>query len=164
MRVAQMLFVGLLAALLPNPALAQTVTGNLDGRVTDPAGAAVHGAQVGARSAAMGVERRTQTNPEGYFEIPFLPIGTYDVSVTMKGFATLVAQRNMVTLNKTTTLNLSLQVSEVQVSVTVSDVAPMIDVTSGQIRRSIDDVMVSQLPVAGRDFRSIVNIFPGVQS
>src|SRR6266567_146530 len=152
-RVAQMLFVGLLAALLPIPALAQTVTGNLDGHITDPAGAAVPGAQVVAHSAAMGVERMTRTNPEGYFEIPFLPIGTYDVSVTMKGFATLTAQGNMVSLNKTTTLNLSLQVSEVQASVTVSDVAPMIDVTSGQIRRSIDDTMVSQLPVASRDFR-----------
>src|SRR5258708_10084086 len=134
-RVAEMFVVGLLAALLPIPALAQTVTGNLDGHITDPAGAAVPGAQVVAHSAAMGVERMTRTNPEGYFEIPFLPIGTYDVSVTMKGFATLVAQRNMVTLNKTTTLNLSLQASEVQVSVTVRHVAPLSDGSSGQTRR-----------------------------
>lgn len=143
---------------------AQTVTGNLDGHIADPGGGLVPGVEVVARDAAIGVERTTRTNEAGYFQIPFLPLGVYDVTVSAQGFATLVATGNTITLNKTTTLNLKLQVSAVQASVTVNESPQLIDVTSGQIARSIQDVMVSQLPVAGRDFRSLFAIFPGFQT
>src|SRR5215475_7135397 len=81
----------------------QTVTGGLDGHVTDSAGGAIPNAQVTARDATAGVERATRTNDAGYFSMPFIPIGTYDVTVSMKGFANLVSTNNTVTLNKTTT-------------------------------------------------------------
>jgi len=29
----------------------------------------------------MGAERTTRTNRAGYFEMPFLPIGAYDITV-----------------------------------------------------------------------------------
>src|SRR6266852_4772584 len=145
MHLANMRAVILLSACLSTTAVAQTVTGNLDGHVVDPAGAAVAGARILARSTTTGIERTTQTDQAGYFEIAFLPVGGYNVTVSMKGFATLIAQGNQVSLNKTTTLSLTLQVSDVQASVTVNDAAPLIDLTSGQISRGIDDVMVSQL-------------------
>jgi hypothetical protein len=154
----------ILLALLCGTAGGQTVTGNLDGHVTDQDGGVIPGVQVTAHSPSTGVERTTQTNETGYFQMPFLPIGSYDITIAAKGFATLEVKGNAVTLNKTTTLNLTLQVSTVQQSVTVTETAQLIDVTSGQIRRGLDDVMVSQLPVGGRDFRSIVSIFPGFQS
>ena len=144
--------------------LAQTVTGGLDGHVTDSAGGAIPGAQVVARDSSAGVERTTRTNEAGYFSMPFIPIGTYDVTVTMKGFANLISNGNVVTLNKTTTLNLVLQVSAVQESVTVNELARFIDVASGEVRRGLDDTMVEQLPVSGRDFRNIVAYFAGFQS
>src|SRR5215471_18762844 len=112
---------------------AQTVTGNLDGRITDPSGGAIPGLQVVARNMDTGVERVTVTNEDGYFAMPFLPIGIYDMTVAGKGFATLVTQGNVVTLNKTTTLNLSLQLSSIQQSVTVSEAPQLIDLASGQI-------------------------------
>jgi hypothetical protein len=143
---------------------AQTVTGNLDGHVTDPAGAVIAGAQVVARSAETGVERTTRTNGAGYFQMSFLPIGAYDVSVEAKGFSLMVAKDSTVTLNKTTTLNLTLQVSAVQQSVTVDEAAQMIDVTSGQIIRGIEGPVLAELPVSGRDFRSIISILPGFQT
>src|SRR5260370_14425671 len=145
-------------------AFGQTVTGNLDGHLTGPAGSVIPGVEVVAHGAGTGVERSSRTNQDGYFELPFLPIGSYDVTASMKGFATTVAKGNLVTLNKTSTLNLVLQVSAVQASVTVTDAAQLIEVTSGQIGRSIDDVMLSQLPVSGRDFRTILSIFPGFQT
>jgi outer membrane receptor protein involved in Fe transport len=143
---------------------AQTVTGNLDGHVSDPTGAAIVGAQVVAHSPETGVKRTTQSNESGYFSMAFLPIGAYDVTVTMNGFASLSAKGNVVTLNKSTTLSLTLQMSSLQTAITVEESAQLIDVSSGQIRRSIEDVMVAQLPVSGRDFRNILNIFPGFQT
>ena len=154
----------LLAGVFSGGLSGQTVTGSLDGHVVDPAGAAVAGAQVTAKSPQTGVERTTQSNESGYFNVAFLPIGTYDVTVTMSGFAGLSVKDNVVSLNKSTTLKLALQVSAVQTAITVEDSAQMIDVASGQIRRSIEDVMVAELPVGGRDFRNILAIFPGFQT
>src|SRR4029077_4929303 len=51
-----------------------------------------------------------------------------------------------------------------QASVTVNEAAQLIDVSRNQIRRNIADVVLSQLPVSGRDFRPIVSIFPGFQT
>jgi hypothetical protein len=145
-------------------ALAQTVTGGLDGHLTDPAGGAVPGAEVVARDSVTGVERSTRTNDTGYFSIPFVPIGTYDVTVAMKGFATTTVKDNDVTLNKVTTVNLVLQVSAVQQSVTVTETTLPIDVSSGEIRRGLDNTMIEDLPVGGRDFRSMMTYLPGFQS
>jgi len=58
---------------------AQTVTGTLDGRITDQTGAVVPQAQVTAKHVATGVERNTTTNDSGYFQMPFLPLGEYQV-------------------------------------------------------------------------------------
>lgn len=143
---------------------AQTVTGNLDGHVSDPAGAAIPGAQVVARSPQTGVERSTQTNESGYFNMTFLPIGTYDVTVKSQGFSDFTQKGNTVSVNKSTTLNVTLQLAGVQTAITVEDASQLIDVTTGQLRRSIEDVMVAELPVAGRDFRNILTIFPGFQT
>src|SRR5580704_15160518 len=100
-RFAYTSLVCLAGAFLSISGHSQTVTGNLDGHITDPAGGAVAGVEIVARGVAMGVERTTRTNQEGYFEMPFLPIGAYDVTASMKGFATTVAKGNVVTLNKT---------------------------------------------------------------
>jgi hypothetical protein len=156
--------IGLWILLGASLSFAQTVTGNLDGHVTDPAGAAVVGAQVVAHSLETGVERTTETNEAGYFNMAFLPIGTYDVTVKLKGFSEMLAKGNVVSLNKSTTLALTMQVSTVQTSVTVEESAQLIDVTSGQVRRSIEDTMVGQLPISGRDFRNLVTLFPGFQT
>jgi len=160
---------GVLRALLSGVCLAgigwtQTVTGGLDGHVTDQAGAGVPGAEVLAHDPVAGVERASRTNDTGYFSIPFVPIGTYDVTVTMKGFARVTVKDNPVTLNKVTSLNVVLQVSALQESVTVTDTAQAIDVTSGEIRRGLDNTMIEDLPVSGRDFRSMMTYLPGFQS
>src|SRR5215471_1911969 len=155
-----------LAALLFFAALgsAQTVTGGLDGHVTDAAGGAIPNARVTANDPVAGVERTTRTNAAGYFSMPFVPIGTYSVSVSMQGFSTLTSQGNQVALNKITTLNLVLEVSAVQSSVTVTGQNDLVDVASGEIRRGLDSSIIDELPVSGRDFRSIMNYLPGFQS
>src|SRR5689334_21033096 len=99
---------------------AQTVTGTLDGHITDQGGAVVPLAQVTAKNLATGVERGAMTNDSGYYQMTFLPLGGYQVTASLQGFTTVIAERVEVTLNKTTTLNLSLRVSAVKESVTVT--------------------------------------------
>jgi hypothetical protein len=119
---------------------------------------------VTAKNIATGVERNSATNENGYYQIPFLPLGEYEVTASATGFATLLAEKVDIALNKTTTVNLSLRISSVKEFLTVTDAAPLIDLTSGQIRRSLESTMVENLPSAGRNFLGFATLLPGFQS
>src|SRR5438105_7188031 len=77
-------FVLALAAIAP--LAAQTVTGTVEGRVTDPSGAVMPASEIGARNIETGLVRTTKTNPDGYYHLTFLPVGQYVVSADSKGF------------------------------------------------------------------------------
>src|SRR4051794_10989411 len=85
-RVAALL---LLAALLPRAAPAQESIrdASLGGRVTDPSGAVVVGAEVTARQAETNLTATTETDGSGRFRFAYLRIGPYEVTVRKAGFA-----------------------------------------------------------------------------
>jgi hypothetical protein len=144
-------------------AVAQTVTGTLEGRVTDPAGAFVPAAQVRVKEISTGMTRSSETNTEGSFQIPYLPLGTYDVSTEAPGFQAQTV-RATIELNRTTVLNVNLAVAGTQQAITVTGVAPIVDPTGGQIRRSVSEELIETIPIAGRDFRQLFRIIPGFQA
>lgn len=143
---------------------AQTVTGTMSGHVVDSSGAAVPGVKVIAHSEETGATREALANSEGYYLISFLPIGSYEITAQMQGFATATRNNVPVTLNKTTSVDFALTLPGVQQSVTVTDVAPLVDVASGQIRRSLDDTFIGVLPSGSRNFLGIAALFPGFQT
>src|SRR6516225_12430382 len=65
-------------------------TGTLLGTVTDKTGGVVPGASVNASNKSTGLSRDAVTNEAGQYRFDLLPAGTYEVRVTMKGFATVV--------------------------------------------------------------------------
>ena len=65
---------------------AQVITSQLTGRVTDATGALVPGAQVEIMNRDTGLDRTAQTNDDGYYTVPLLPPGQYQVSVKKEGF------------------------------------------------------------------------------
>ena len=64
---------------------AQTVTGTIEGRVSDQTGAVVVGATIALRNIETGQERSVTSNSEGYYRAPFLPIGPYRVAASQTG-------------------------------------------------------------------------------
>src|SRR5215475_12288130 len=76
------------ATVLP----AQEAGGTITGTVTDPAGAAVAGANVSIKNTATGVDRATTTTSDGVYAAPNLIPGSYEITVTAPGFATSVIQ------------------------------------------------------------------------
>ncbi|HUP49640.1 MAG TPA: carboxypeptidase-like regulatory domain-containing protein, partial [Thermoanaerobaculia bacterium] len=81
---------------------AQTVTGTMQGRVTDRSGASLPGVTVTIRNLDIGLERVVTTNMQGFFSAPFLPVGRYRVSAELSGFGTMARQNVPVNLNQTT--------------------------------------------------------------
>ena len=67
---------------------AQTITANITGTVTDSSGAIVSGAKVTATNADTNVQTGTTTNKDGIYDIRFLQVGRYTLTVETPGFAT----------------------------------------------------------------------------
>src|SRR6266436_847108 len=149
-------------AVLAAAANAQTVTGTVEGRVTDPAGAIAAAATVRAKEVSTGTARATRTNAEGFYEFAFVGLGDYELTVDAPGFQSQTGRVN-VALNRTTVLNFRLAVAGVQESVTVSEAAPVIDLASGQIRRSIEDEEINAIPL-GRNMLNLAPLLPGFQT
>ncbi len=71
------------------PAFAQLDTGSISGVVTDQAGRIVQGAAITATASATGTTYSTVSSSTGYFVMPSVRTGTYDVRITSPGFRPL---------------------------------------------------------------------------
>jgi hypothetical protein len=91
----------------------------LSGDVTDPAGAAVVGAEVTAQSKATAVAHGTTTNGAGHFVLNQLAPGDYSVSIGSKGFGPTVTQVQ-VEVGQQQSLKIKLQMQAAQTSIDIS--------------------------------------------
>ena len=97
--------------------------------MSDPSGAAVPGASVSIKNTATNLERSLITDADGRFRGLLLPLGPYRVTVTLKGFATLVREGIELTVGQSANLALVLKVSSVQEEIVVSADSPVIETT-----------------------------------
>src|SRR5262245_10250342 len=98
-----------LASGLYLSATAQTVTGSMEGSVTDQTGAVIPGPAVAIRNVETGQERSVITNAEGFYRAPFLPLGLYRVIASAQGFANVTQENIQVTLNQTVVANFEMK-------------------------------------------------------
>jgi Carboxypeptidase regulatory-like domain/TonB dependent receptor len=148
--------------LFPLSVLAQTETATLSGRVTDPQGAAVPGAEVVATNTDTNVSNSTKTNEAGVFVFPSLPPGPFRLTVRSQGFATLVREGLVLHVQDRIEQNLSLQVGSVDQRVTVTAESPLVNTQSAAVSTVIDRNFVQNLPLNGRSFNTLLQLTPGV--
>src|SRR5216684_9281008 len=137
------------------------VTASVKGTVTDATGATVAGAKVVVKSTALGIERTTETNTEGDYEVPALPPGSYEVQVQKPGFGTQVAKGVVLQVSQNTLQNFSLKVAESSVVVTVESTEPVVESTTMTVGQVIDKNVVQEIPLNGRHFVDLALLIPG---
>src|SRR5437588_131195 len=153
----------LMAGFLPSLTLGQVATtGKIAGVVTDASGAAVPGATVTVKSTALMAERTSNTGADGAYLFDLLPPGTYEVTVTSKGFKGFSETGIVLTAGFTATVNANLQVGEVTDVVKVEG-EPVIDLQNVQASTTFDQALLQNIP-SGRDPWSTVAQMPGVTS
>ncbi|MBV8818257.1 MAG: carboxypeptidase regulatory-like domain-containing protein, partial [Acidobacteriaceae bacterium] len=145
--------------LLASSAIAQTAT--IQGRVTDPSGAAVPNARLTAKNTATAVSVSTTTNEQGAYSIPFLQPGSYSVSAEAGGFQT--AQRTNINLaiDQTAGVDITLTVGATTQSVDVQSGAEILQTETALLGQDIDTKTVSTLPLNGRDYTQLVTLTAG---
>jgi len=141
---------------------AQVVGATLSGTVSDPSGATVPNAQVAARNTATGVTRTATTDSAGFYSIPNLLPGTYEVTVTATGFSTTVQSNVALAVGAQQQLNVQMKLGETTTKVEVTGAAPAVQLTSSTLSGQIEAQTVRELPLNGRDWTQLATLQPGV--
>jgi len=163
MRTALIIFgASWLCLLFSSPALAQTTTSTIEGTVKDPHGAVVAGAQIKASSASLATERTTTSDENGFYRITALPAGTYTLTASGTGFANSTLGSIELTVNRTLTLDIQLEVGAVQGQVNVSAETQLIDSTSSATGATVTPRQITEYPVNGRNYLDLLQLVPGV--
>src|SRR6266516_7508797 len=70
----------------PAPAAAQETAAEVSGFVRDATGGVLPGVTVTVRMPAIGFDRSTVTNDNGFYVVPSLPVGEAEISAELDGF------------------------------------------------------------------------------
>jgi hypothetical protein len=141
---------------------AQTYRGTIHGVVRDQSGGVIIGAAVSVKNLANGESRSTTTTGDGGYVLPELSAGEYDVTVTQTGFNTS-RERAIVEVASDTSLDVTLEVGSIDKGpITVTAAAPLVDTERDVLGEVVDNRMVEELPLNGRDFGKLVALVPGV--
>jgi len=118
------------------PVSAQTNTGIISGRVTDPSGAVVPNAQITVTQTDTNVDAASATNSEGLFRVPSLRDGPYRVTITAAGFKKAVRDGLTLRLGENLNVEMTLDVGSVSEAVEVTSSLPLLDTqisSTGQV-------------------------------
>jgi hypothetical protein len=154
-----LLFIIILTLCLP--AMAQTTTGTISGRVVDSQGAVVGGAAVTVTSATTNVAHAVQTNNDGLYTVPQLLPGTYSVSVVTPNFRKEIRNNLTLQIGQTLDLEFSLSVGATTETVNVTSSAPLVQTQSAAVGSVIDNQKIEEIPLNGRQYYSLSALIPG---
>jgi hypothetical protein len=161
-QLAKRSFVIVALLFLASPALAQSTVA---GVVKDSSGAVLPGVTVEASSPALIEKSRTAvTDGTGQFRIVDLNPGTYTVTFSLSGFATIKREGIELTGGGVTTINADMRVGGVAETVTVSGEVPVVDTQTSTKREVVlSNQVLSEVP-ATRTYGNVLAMVPGVQS
>src|SRR5438094_9451587 len=125
----------------------QGSVGTLNGTVLDPAGAVVPGAAVVLVNNATGEEHKTTSTSAGAYTLPYVPAGTYKLRVSAPGFRTSEADKVILRVPQTLTVNMTLELGAVSEQVTVSDKPPLLESGTAEIGRYINTEEYKTWPI-----------------
>ena len=136
-------------------------TGNLQGTVADPSGAAIPQAKVALLNLATQASAATTTDATGGFRFLSLAPGPYQITVEAVGFAKAEATVNLDT-NQNLNVPIAVKVGAESETVNVTAEVPLVNTTETRNQMTLETKELSSLPLAGRSMFSLVTVAPGV--
>src|SRR5215472_13824227 len=147
--------------LLAELGLGQGPIAGINGLVTDASGAAVPSASVVAKDLDRGTAWPTETNGEGYYSLPRLPIGNYEVRVEAKGFQAVVQRSVQLVIDQVAKIDFQLQVGQVSQTMEVTSAAPILQTETTQISTVMETQAITSLPLETRNYNQLALLLPG---
>jgi hypothetical protein len=159
MKRAVLVFCSILSLALP---AFGGVTGSISGTVRDKTGAVISGATVVVVNVATGVKSTAETNADGYYSFPALPVGNYVIQVQAKGFSGFEETGLVLDVNTALRVDAELKVGAITEVVKISADAAQVDTQSTQMGELIGGKEMVTLPLDGRDWTELMALQPGV--
>ena len=154
-------FLALAVLLLSNTSSHGQSTATVRGTITDSKGAVVPNATVIVRNKATSLERTTQTDGDGNYQIASLPAATYTIEVRGTGFKTQLADSVVVGVAQTIVQNFQLDVGALSEQVLVTTDVPVIESATTSVGTVINQRTVQEIPLNGRHFVDLGLLIPG---
>ena len=158
-KVLQVVVTGFL--ILAFAGIAHAQTAQVTGRVSDASGAVVAGAQVTLTNQANGFKRETVSNSEGYYTIPLVQPGTYDVKVHVEGFKPVVRSGVVLNVEQVARLDFSLEAGALSETINITSDTPLLNKETSSVGQVVDNKTVVTLPLNGRNYSQLATLAPG---
>ncbi|MGA8621783.1 MAG: TonB-dependent receptor [Candidatus Sulfotelmatobacter sp.] len=143
------------------PGWAQYTTARLSGIVSDPSGAVVAGAAITVQDVGTGYTQTANSTSAGQYLFPSLPVGTYQIAVSMAGYNRYVQKGIVLSVNQAASQDVQLQVGRVEQQVVVNANSSLVTTDSATVGQLIDEKEIEELPLNGRYVQELVFLAPG---
>jgi Carboxypeptidase regulatory-like domain/TonB dependent receptor/TonB-dependent Receptor Plug Domain len=143
------------------PLWGQFTTARLSGIISDPSGAVVAGAAVAVQDLGTGFTKSTKTESTGEYLFPSLPVGTYQITVSVTGYTRYVQKGIVLSVGEAVTQDVRLQVGMVEQQVLVTADSSLVTTDSATVGQLINQKEITGIPLNGRDVQELVFLAPG---
>jgi hypothetical protein len=138
------------------------VGGSISGTVVDPSGAVIAKARVTATNSDTGIRQTVTTDGKGFYTLPSLAIGHYDLEVTSAGFKIYRRTSIVIDANSALTIDVDLEVGGGMDIATVEENELHVETSSTQMGEVITGAQIASVPLNGRSFTDLLVLQPGV--
>ena len=154
--------VAILCLLTAGAVWSQDTKGTITGRVTDPSGSVIPGAQVVVTNSAMGTKSDLTTNAEGIYRAAALSPGMYQIEVIASGFKKALRPDVELRVADRLDVNIALEIGASEQSVTVSTETPLLNAESASLGTMVDSKRVADLPLSYGNPFLLIGLSAGV--
>jgi len=134
----------------------QNFSAAISGFVHDTTGAVIPGTTVTAKHVETGLTRTVQTNEEGGYTMPQLPVGSYEITAEKPGFRQQVRSGITLVVAQEAVVNLTLDVGDLAEKITVTEETPIVNTTLNSVSGLINEQQVKDMPLNGRSFNDLL--------
>ncbi len=150
-----------LACAMVASAQTSSTSGAVRGVIKDKAGKIMSGASVVLRNRETGYTRTTTSDAQGEYRIGLLPVGSYELTVSASAMRTVKDANIQVLLGQSSVANFSVDKAEAAATVEVAAVSGSLDTTQVNAMVAIDEKLVENVPLKGRNFTDLMKLTPG---
>ena len=137
------------------------VSGSISGSVQDASGAAVRDAKITLKSQESGATRTVVTDDLGNYRILSLPLGPQELKAEKQGFKSVVRTGVSLEVGQEAVVNFRMEVGDLVQEMSVSEEAPVVNVTTASVSGMVDERQIKELPLNGRSFDDLIALNPG---
>ena len=119
------------------------------------------GAAVTLTDTERGTSLKAQTNADGIYSFPQLPISTYELRVEANGFQTSVRGGIALQLNQTATIDVAMAIGQVSQTLQVTESAPPLQTQTTEVGTVMEASSIANLPLETGNYNQLTLLVPG---